>query len=112
CPAYDYRKMVWRHRNLNSLICEITAWAPRTKCPEHGVHRCPVPWARKGSSLTLAMEDEIMRMLETRLAEHVARALDLNNMRIGRLARYRRAAGADNAAGSDRETGPAGSGKA
>jgi transposase len=36
--------------------CRITAKVPRTGCPDHGVKRMTVQWARGGSSIMLLFE--------------------------------------------------------
>ena len=38
----------------------ITARVPRTVCPEHGVKRATVRWAREGSGFTLLFEQAAM----------------------------------------------------
>jgi transposase len=49
CPAHDFADKTWRHLNFFQQHCYLHARAPRTKCPEHGVKRIEVPWARPGS---------------------------------------------------------------
>jgi len=41
----------------------LHARVPRVKCPEHGVHQVPVPWAREGSKFTLLYEALIMTLV-------------------------------------------------
>ena len=56
CKAHDYKKMTWRHLNFFQHHCYITAPVPRVRCPEHGVKRIKVPWARKRIKFTLLFE--------------------------------------------------------
>lgn len=53
CKAHDFGEFRWRHLNFFQHHCYITARVPRTDCPEHGVKRVRVPWAREGSGFTL-----------------------------------------------------------
>ncbi len=46
CPAHDFADKTWRHLNFFQHHCYLHARVPRTKCPEHGVKRIEVPWAR------------------------------------------------------------------
>ncbi len=56
CKAHDFAEFTWRHLNFFQHHCTITAKVPRTTCPEHGVKRVQVPWAREGSRFTLLSE--------------------------------------------------------
>jgi transposase len=56
CKAHDFAEFTWRHLNFFQHHCTITAKVPRTNCPEHGVKRIQVPWAREGSRFTLLFE--------------------------------------------------------
>ena len=56
CKAHDFAEFTWRHRNFFQHHCHITAQVPRTDCPDHGVKRIQVPWAREGSRFTLVFE--------------------------------------------------------
>ena len=48
CKAHDFGEFTWRHLNFFQHHCYITAKVPRTDCPDHGVKRIQVPWARRG----------------------------------------------------------------
>jgi len=50
CKAHDFKEMTWRHLNFFQHHCYITAPVPRVRCPQHGVKRIQVPWARKGAA--------------------------------------------------------------
>ena len=53
CPAHDFTTRTWRHLNFFQHHCYLNARVPRAKCPEHGIKRVEVPWARPGSDFTL-----------------------------------------------------------
>lgn len=64
-PVYDHREeQVWRH--LDSCQCEtyVHARLPRTKCPEHGVHRILAPRAGSRSGFTLLFEGKLIDTLK------------------------------------------------
>ncbi len=48
CKAHDFESFTWQHLNFFQHHCFITARVPRVECPEHGVRRTLVPWARPG----------------------------------------------------------------
>ena len=48
CKAHDFGAFTWRHLNFFQHHCTITAKVARTDCPDHGVKRIQVPWARVG----------------------------------------------------------------
>jgi transposase len=56
CKAHDFASFTWQHLNFFQHHCFITARVPRIDCPDHGVKRAPVPWARPGSRFTLLFE--------------------------------------------------------
>ena len=66
CPAHDFAEKTWRHLNFFQHHCHLHARVPRTQCPEHGIKRIEVPWARPGSDFTLLFE-------QARHAEYVVR---------------------------------------
>jgi transposase len=55
CKAHDFAEFRWRHLNFFQHHGYITARVPRTDCPDHGVNRVQVPWAREGSGFTLLL---------------------------------------------------------
>ena len=56
CKAHDFTSFTWQHLNFFQHHCFITARVPRVDCPDHGVKRASVPWARPGSRFTLLFE--------------------------------------------------------
>lgn len=61
CKAHDFGSFTWRHLNFFQHHCLITARVPRIDCPDHGVKRITVPWARVGSRFTLLFERDLFR---------------------------------------------------
>src|ERR1700674_1752330 len=53
CKAHDFASFTWQHLNFFQHHCFITARVPRVDCPDHGVKRVTVPWARADSRFTL-----------------------------------------------------------
>jgi len=58
CPGYDSANKLrrWRSLDLGSTMVFIEGFAPRIKCPEHGVIVAKVPWAGHGSNYTYNFE--------------------------------------------------------
>src|SRR3546814_3303864 len=61
CKAHDFGEFRWRHLNFFQHHCYITARVPRTDCPEHGVKRVRVPWARERSEEHTSELQSLMR---------------------------------------------------
>ncbi|NTV15665.1 MAG: ISL3 family transposase [Desulfobulbaceae bacterium] len=85
CKAHDFKEMTWRHLNFFQHHCYITAPVPRTNCPEHGVKRITVPWAREGSHFTLLFEQVAMTMLREMPVLVAARHMEVTDKRLWRL---------------------------
>jgi len=88
CKAHDYTDMTWRHLNFFQHHCYITAPVPRVRCPQHGVRRIKVPWARKGSKFTLLFEQAAMVLAREMPVLAAARILEINDKRLWRIIRY------------------------
>ena len=61
--ADDSTTKSWRHLNFFQHHCLITANVPRVRCPEHGMKRIHVPWAREGSRFTLLFEQVVLSLV-------------------------------------------------
>jgi transposase len=59
CKAHDFASFTWQHLNFFQHHCFITARVPRVDCPDHGVKRVTVPWARADSRFTLLFEQAL-----------------------------------------------------
>lgn len=64
CKVHDRVKdRTWRDTDTAGRRTYVHADVPRADCPEHGVKRIDIPWARPGSGFTLLMESMIMAMV-------------------------------------------------
>ena len=88
CRAHDFKKMTWRHLDFFQHHCYITAFMPRVKCPEHGVKRIRVPWARPGSKFTLLFEQVAMVMAREMPVLSAARILAIDDKRLWRIIKH------------------------
>ena len=85
CKAHDFKEFTWRHLNFFQHHCLIRARVPRVKCPEHGVHRVNVPWARPGSGFTLLFEQVIMTLAREMPVATIARFVGTTDTRLWRV---------------------------
>ena len=85
CKAHDFKDLTWRHLNFFQHHCYITAPVPRTNCPEHGIKRIEVPWAREGSHFTLLFEQVAMTMLREMPVLVAARHMEVTDKRLWRI---------------------------
>lgn len=88
CKAHDFQEMTWRHLNFFQHHCYLRARVARVVCEEHGIHRTPVPWARKGSGFTLLFEQVIMSLAREMPVNAVARHVNETDNRIWRIIRH------------------------
>jgi transposase len=61
---------------------------PRIKCPEHGIRRVDVPWAREGSKFTLLFEQVVMSLAREMPINAVARHVEVTDNRLWRIVRH------------------------
>lgn len=88
CPAHDFADRIWRHLNFFQHHCYLHARVPRTKCPEHGVKRIEVPWARPGSDFTLLFEQAAMSLVKEMPVLAVSRQLEISDKRLWRIVHH------------------------
>ncbi len=88
CPAHDYKELTWRHLNFFQHHCFLHARTPRTRCPDHGVKRINVPWARKGSDFTLLFEQAAMTLIREMPVLAAARFMEVTDKRLWRMLEY------------------------
>jgi len=88
CPAHDFAEKTWRHLNFFQHHCYLHAHVPRTKCPEHGVKRIEVPWARPGSDFTLLFEQAAMSLVKEMPVLAVSRQLEISDKRLWRIVHH------------------------
>lgn len=85
CKAHDFAEFTWRHLNFFQHHCFITAKVPRTDCPEHGVLRAHVPWAREGSRFTLLFEHAALTLVREMPVLAAARIMEITDQRLWRI---------------------------
>jgi transposase len=88
CKAHDFSDFTWRHLNFFQHHCYITARVPRTNCPEHGIKRIAVPWAREGSRFTLLFEQAAMILVREMPVLAAARIMAITDKRLWRLVEH------------------------
>lgn len=88
CKAHDFKELTWRHLNFFQHHCFLTAPVPRTNCPDHGVKRVEVPWARKGSQFTLLFEQAAMTLVREMPVLATARILEITDQRLWRIVNF------------------------
>jgi transposase len=88
CKAHDFTEFTWRHLNFFQHHCTITAKVPRTDCPEHGVKRIQVPWAREGSRFTLLFEQAAMLLAREMPVLAAARIIGITDHRLWRIVEH------------------------
>ena len=85
CKAHDFKQFTWRHLNFFQHHCQITAKVPRTDCPEHGVKRMTVPWARDGSGFTPLFEQAALMLVREMPVLAAARIMEVTDKRLWRV---------------------------
>ena len=85
CKAHDFGEFTWRHLNFFQHHCYITAKVPRTDCPDHGVKRIQVPWAREGSRFTLLFEQAAVILAREMPVLAAARIIGITDQRLWRI---------------------------
>lgn len=85
CKAHDFADFTWRHLNFFQHHCHITARVPRTACPDHGVRRITVPWAREGSRFTLLFEQAALVLVREMPVLAAARIMEITDTRLWRI---------------------------
>jgi len=88
CKAHDFKVLKWRHLNFFQHHCLITAKVPRVRCPEHGVKRIQVPWARKGSRFTLLFEQVVLSLVREMPVSAAARLVGERDKRLWRIIKH------------------------
>ena len=88
CQAHDFADKTWRHLNFFQHHCYLYARVPRTTCPEHGVKRIEVPWARPGSDFTLLFEQAAMSLVKEMPVLAVSRQLEISDKRLWRIVHH------------------------
>jgi transposase len=82
CPVHDSTEKTWRHLDFFQHQAFLTAKVPRVVCPEHGVRRVAVPWARPGSRFTLLFEALVMALVAEMPVNAVAGLIAEHDKRV------------------------------
>ena len=85
CKAHDFKEMTWRHLNFFQHHAYITADVPRTDCPDCGVKRINVPWARQGSRFTLLFEQVALSLVREMPVNAAAREMAITDKSLWRI---------------------------
>ena len=85
CKAHDFTEFTWRHLNFFQHHCYVTAKVPRTDCPEDGILRIKVPWAREGSRFTLLFEQAALVLVREMPVAAAARIIGVTDQRLWRI---------------------------
>jgi transposase len=88
CKAHDFESFTWQHLNFFQHHCFITARVPRVDCPDHGVKRTPVPWARAGSRFTLLFEQAALILVREMPVLAAARFIGITDKRLWRIVEH------------------------
>lgn len=90
CKAYDTYLARWRHLDFLGHRTFLYAPAPRVKCPECGIRRAVVPWARPRSRFTHDLEDLVVDLASDLPVTSVARVLGEHDTRLGYMLKNRK----------------------
>jgi len=85
CKAHDFGEFTWRHLNFFQQHCYVTAKVPRTDCPDPGVKRIQVAWAREGSRFTLLFEQSAVILAREMPVLAAARIIGITDQRLWRI---------------------------
>jgi len=88
CKPHDWKELSWRHLNFFQHACIIAARIPRTDCPDHGVLRVNVPWARPDSGFTLLFEQVALLLMREMPVSAAARIIGVTDQRLWRILQF------------------------
>jgi transposase len=88
CKAHDFASFTWQHLNFFQHHCFITARVPRVDCPDHGVKRVTVPWARADSRFTLLFEQAGLILAREMPVAAAARFMGITDKRLWRILQH------------------------
>ncbi|MGL5513896.1 MAG: transposase [Sporomusa sp.] len=89
CPGYDSSRKIrrWRSLDFGNQRVYIEAFAPRVKCPEHGVVVAKFPWSRHDSDYTYDFETAVTWFTLHATAQDVAEYFRIDWHTVGSIAR-------------------------
>ena len=83
--AYDTHVKTWRHLNFFQHQAFLHAPEPRVECPDCGVKKAAVPWARPDSGFSLLFEALIMILAPDMPVKAIAELLGEHDTRLWRV---------------------------
>ena len=89
CKAYDTYWKRWRHLDFFAHRTFLHAPSPRVMCPECGIRRAMVPWARPRSRFTHGLEEFVADLATDLPVRTIARILGEHDTRLGYMLRKR-----------------------
>lgn len=88
CKPHDWKETSWRHLNFFQHACFVSARVPRSDCPDHGVLRVNVPWARPESGFTLLFEQAALLLMREMPVAAAARIIGVTDKRLWRVLQF------------------------
>src|SRR5487761_1420273 len=88
CKLHDWKETTWRHLNFFQHACFVSARVPRTDCPDHGVLRIAVPWARPDSGFTLLFEQAALLLMREMPVAAAGRIIGVTDKRLWRVLQF------------------------
>ncbi len=83
--AYDTEDKTWRHLNFFEHQAYLHCRVPRINCPQCGVKRLTLSWARPGSGFTLLFEALIMSLAREMPVLAIAQLINEHDTKIWRV---------------------------
>jgi transposase len=88
CAVHDTRQETWRHLDFFQHQAFLHARVPRASCPDCGVLKVSVPWARPDSGFTLLFESIIMSLVKVMPVRNAAQFVGEHDTKIWRVVHH------------------------
>ena len=88
CPVHDTTDETWRHLDFFQHRTFVHARVPRSICPQCGVRKVAVPWARAGSGFTLLFEAYVLALAKVMPIANAAQRLGEHDTRLWRIVEH------------------------
>jgi len=85
CAVHDTSDETWRHLDFFQHRALLHARVPRVACPDCGVRKAAVPWARAGSGFTLLFEAFVLALAKAMPIKNAARLVGEHDTRLWRI---------------------------
>jgi len=96
CPVHDTTDETWRHLDFFQHRTFVHARVPRSICPQCGVRKVAVPWARAGSGFTLLFEAYVLALAKVMPIANAAQRLGEHDTRLWRIVEHYVSQGVEN----------------